>query len=463
MYTYEARQFFKDMSIVFLALACLTVPKIAGAGEPGADERFPRLGTMLIANRQLGDAAIQQDIARLDYAVLQFLATFDEWHDSTIAQVLANIRSMNPQITLLQYVAINEQFLDSDAWPGVGAKLTAETWWLYESGSSGPIVRGEGRTTQGEANYTRFGPRDSNGLSYPEWFADWSYQAYFKSTSDWDGIYVDNFWVRPRHDGDWNRDGISDSQGNETVRRWHREGMADFIRILSAKLPGKLMMGNIGEWGRFRDASVEYQNLLDGGFLEHYIGQTFSPEGRIWNGETNNWGSWDEMMERYRWSSSRVKNPSGILFDQLGLADDYQSFRYGFASCLMGDAHYSFTSKSAFYKGIAWFDEYDLAGTATTKWLGRAIDPPQTSAWTEGVYRRRFENGMVLVNPRGNGDRVVIIESGYERFAGTQDPETNNGEPVTTVRLRDRDAIFLVRSGNLDPAKKPRPPVLQSN
>ncbi len=418
---------------------------------------------MLIANRELGDPAVQRDIARLDYAVVQFLPSFDAWHNTTIAEVVANIRSMNPEITLLQYVAINEQYLDSDAWPGVGAKLEAETWWLYESGSSGPIVRGEGRIRQGEANYTRFSPRDSNGLSYPEWFANWSHDVYFESTPDWDGIYVDNFWIKPRHDGDWNRDGRTDSQGSETVQTWHREGMADFIRALSAKLPGKLMTGNIGEWGRFADANPEYEDLLDGGFLEHYIGQTFSPEGMVWNGDVNSWGSWEEMMQRYRRTSSRVKNPSAILFDQLGLADNYQSFRYGFASCLMGDGYYSFTDKNAFYKGVAWFDEYDLAGTATTKWLGRAIDPPQTSAWTEGVYRRRFENGMVLINPRGNGDRTVSIEPGYQRFLGEQDPATNNGEPVTTVQLRDRDAVFLVLSGNVTPVKKPRPPVLRSN
>jgi hypothetical protein len=446
---------FKDLIIVVFALVCLIPARYAEANEPGADQGFPRLGAML---------AFQEDVARLDLAVFQFLPTFNIWTDTTIAEVLGRIKSMNPQVTLLQYVILNEQYLDSEAWPGVGRKLDAETWWLYKSGASGEIVSGEGNTRQGEANYTRFGPRDLNGLSYPQWFANWSYEVYFENVPQWDGIFVDNFWIMTRHNGDWDRDGSTDSRGSDTVARWHREGMADFIRAVSAKLPGKLMTGNIGEWGRFGEPNKEYENLMDGGFLEHYIGQSWSPEGRMWNGDTNHWGSWDIMMEHYRRTSSRVKNPSTILFDQLGRIDDYQSFRYGFASCLMGDAHYSFTNQAnGYYKSVEWFDEYDLAGTATTKWLGRAIDPPQSSAWKEGVYRRRFENGMVLVNPRGNGERVIGVESGYERFLGRQDPLTNNGEPVTSIRLSDRDAIFLVRSGTSEPVKRPKPPVLQSD
>ena len=230
---------FKNLFIFVIALACLISAGHAEANEPGADERFPRIGAMLIAvNSGFTDPAMQEDIARLDLAVLQFLPTFNEWSDTSIAEVLGRIKSRNPDITLLQYVIVNEQFLDSDAYPGVGRKIDAERWWLYQSGGSGQIVRGEGRISQGEANYTRFSPRDLNGLSYSEWLADWSYRVFYENVPQWDGIYVDNFWISPRHNGDWNRDGSTDSRGSEIVARWHREGMADFVRAVSAKLPG---------------------------------------------------------------------------------------------------------------------------------------------------------------------------------------------------------------------------------
>jgi hypothetical protein len=62
------------------------------------------------------------------------------------------------------------------------------------------------------------------------------------------------------------------------------------------------------------------------------------------------------------------------------------------------------------------------------------------------VYRRRLQNGMVLVNPRGNGNRTVTIGSGYKRFKGKQDPVHNNGQVATTVVLRDRDGILLLKN-----------------
>ena len=91
--------------------------------------------------------------------------------------------------------------------------------------------------------------------------------------------------------------------------------------------------------------------------------------------------------------------------------------------------------------------------------MGRAIDPPQSGAWQNGVYRRRFENGMALVNPKGNGTKTVQIEPGYKRFSGSQDSATNNGQVVESVTLRERDGLILVRT-DIEDQMRPKPPVL---
>jgi hypothetical protein len=65
--------------------------------------------------------------------------------------------------------------------------------------------------------------------------------------------------------------------------------------------------------------------------------------------------------------------------------------------------------------------------------------------WQNGVYRRDFENGVALVNPRGNGQQTVQLEAGLRRIAGNQDPAVNNGQAVDTVTLQDADGIILVR------------------
>jgi hypothetical protein len=71
-----------------------------------------------------------------------------------------------------------------------------------------------------------------------------------------------------------------------------------------------------------------------------------------------------------------------------------------------------------------------------------------TSAWQNGVYRRNFQNGIVLVNPKGNGTRTVTLETNYVKIRGTQAPSVNSGATVRTVTLKDRDGIILLRSGS---------------
>src|SRR5262249_4886125 len=110
-----------------------------------------------------------------------------------------------------------------------------------------------------------------------------------------------------------------------------------------------------------------------------------------------------------------------------------------------------------------WLDEYDLAGTSTTSWLGTAIDPPQTAPYQNGVYFRRFQNGAVLVNPRSDPghhdanrsawDVTIPTSLGlFKRIAGAQDATTNsgqnlplNGSGVPYVHLERGDGIILRR------------------
>jgi uncharacterized membrane protein len=65
--------------------------------------------------------------------------------------------------------------------------------------------------------------------------------------------------------------------------------------------------------------------------------------------------------------------------------------------------------------------------------------------YQNGVYRRDFENGIALVNPKGNGTQTVTLETSYKHLSGTQAPTVNNGQTVTTVTLNDRDGVILQR------------------
>ena len=61
------------------------------------------------------------------------------------------------------------------------------------------------------------------------------------------------------------------------------------------------------------------------------------------------------------------------------------------------------------------------------------------------MWRRDFANGIVLVNPKGNGTKTVTLETSYKHLSGTQASSINNGQTVTSVTLNDRDGVILQR------------------
>ena len=150
------------------------------------------------------------------------------------------------------------------------------------------------------------------------------------------------------------------------------------------------------------------------------------------------WGGWTKMMTQYRATMAALNPPKLLIFNQHGDPADYQSFRYGFGSCLMDDGYYSFTANAQGYYGVVEFDEYNAN-------LGVPVWMPPTRPWSNGVWRRDFEHGIALVNPKGNGVQTVALEGPFVKLNGTQAPAVNNGQTVTSVTLQDRDGIVLRR------------------
>jgi hypothetical protein len=104
---------------------------------------------------------------------------------------------------------------------------------------------------------------------------------------------------------------------------------------------------------------------------------------------------------------------------------------------LLDDGYFSFSDKALGYSSVPWFDEYNFK-------LGHAVSGPPAAAWSKGVWRRDFQNGVALVNP-ATVSRTVTVESGLRRLAGAQDPAVNDGAVVSQVTLKPKDGIVLRR------------------
>jgi hypothetical protein len=203
-----------------------------------------------------------------------------------------------------------------------------------------------------------------------------------------------------------------------------RRALAAHWEAAARLQPDKLLIGNPdGDL-----SEPEFKGRLHGAFIEGLMGKSWSIEKRL---------GWQAAMERYRTVRTNLRPPAIVGFNVWGRADDYRFMRYALASCLLGDGYFSFTDERVGYKSVPWFDEYDVR-------LGRALEPMPVAAWSNGVYRRRYEHAMVLVNPQPT-PRSVTVEPGWRRLRGSQAPEVNDGSDARTFTMRAGDGLILVR------------------
>lgn len=401
---------------------------------------YPRLGGILIGSPQdYWDPAYQANIAKLDVAILSVYPGWGASRGTDMIRTVQRIKQLNPKTRIFLYVIMESSLKPaSAAWVPLEQKLDSAKWWLYGSGSS-LVLSDYGRNTY-IMNITQFAPTDSDGLRLNTWFARYVAKEFASPNPSIDGIFTDNVFWKPRRDGDWNRDGKIDSHTDATVQKWFREGYKTYITELKKQMPGKLQIANVADWGDPKSVLTEYNQQWNGGVLEGIIGKSYSVENQA-NG-------WQPMMERYRKTMAALAAPKIGLFHQGGNPSDYQAMRYGLASCLMDDGYYTFSDNAEEFHGVRWFDEYNVN-------LGAAVSPPSTSAWQSGVYRRDFQNGIALVNPKGNGQKTVTLDAEYVLIKGTQAPTVNTGAKVRQVTLKDRDGIILMRA---NPVRRPAAP-----
>jgi len=209
-----------------------------------------------------------------------------------------------------------------------------------------------------------------------------------------------------------------------------------------------------------------------------------SPMG--WSSSHEKWSGWDNMMASYQSLLDNTAAPKFVMLDSACTTDGrayvssdpavadpirlwygggapYAFARYAIASVLMRDGYAALHAINYSQQSPMWIDEYDLAGTAGTGWLGAPLDPTQTAPYQSGVYFRRFQNGAALVNPRSNpgthdNNRTAVnvtIPTSlglFKHFQGTQDATTNNGQNlplngsgVPNLTIQPGDGIVLLR------------------
>jgi hypothetical protein len=111
--------------------------------------------------------------------------------------------------------------------------------------------------------------------------------------------------------------------------------------------------------------------------------------------------------------------------------------RFGLASALLEDGYYVYLPSSGTLKS-AWYDEYEAP-------LGDPIEAPPTAPKQNGIWMRRYSNGVVLVNPSKTASASIDVGTAYKRLKGTQNPSVNSGLAQSVVTLSPRAGLIMIK------------------
>ena len=360
----------------FLLLA-LTASQAVSAGS--AAIQYPLLMGMNIGAKHYGDPAYQVALARLDVVILGFYRGWTGPGGMAIKTAVHQIKERNAGLRVGQYTVLSESQDDpgDPALADVRDTLTASNWWLRNA--AGARVQWTDRYRAWEIDFTEFALADARGRRYPQWRAQRDAEVFFEADSGFDIWYVDNVVRVPRVRADWQRVGRDTGASNPVLAAAWRRGYVAHVAAIRSLKPDVLVMANSdGDL-----SEPEFRQLFNGAFMEAVMGESWSLERRA---------GWHGLMNAYRTTHSHLLPPAMIGFNVHGDPSDRRLLRFSLASCLMGDGHYSFTDAQAGHSSVPWFPEFDMQ-------LGQALEPWQIRPQQGRIYLRRFEGGLVAVNP----------------------------------------------------------------
>jgi Hypothetical glycosyl hydrolase family 15 len=193
----------------------------------------------------------------------------------------------------------------------------------------------------------------------------------------WDGVFIDD--ANPTMKYHFDVAGVAKYPSDETYGAATASALAHIgARVRKA---GKLAVANIGAWSEYPAVASGYLDSLDGAMDEQFLKWGTEPDiGYV----PERWGI---ELEAIKEAERRDKIFLGVTHSDAG---DTAAALYGYATMLLGSDGAGHFALAEDYAHETCFREYDYD-------LGPPTGPE--TADDDGVHRRPFERGLVLVNP----------------------------------------------------------------
>jgi len=344
---------------------------------------------------------------------------------------LERIRELNPDILILAYVPAEEIAYDSQNYNFTRLRAgqvayVPESWYLHNTQRQ-RLSFWPGADLMNVTNNVPL----KNGERWNSYLANFVKNRIL-STGLWDGVFYDNTsasisWVDSGKI-DLNNDYRAES--NSYVDAQWKAGTMDILRLTREANPNYIIIGNSA-------SDIDFQEYLNGRMFE-----TFPTP---W--ELN--GRWDQVTDLYlNKFPERSLNPQVYVInsntENTGEMDNYRKMRFGLTSTLLGKGYYSFDFGDRSHTQAWWYDEYN-------SFLGN----PQSEAYNLldnnsqdmklGLWRRDFEDGVVIVNSTKEEQTHVFSKESFEKINGQQDRRVNNGSKINWLRIAPEDGVVLLK------------------
>ena len=381
---------------------------------------YPRLANYFL-KWQISDVEATQ-LAKWDVLVLDM-----EVAKNSPAQ-LQKIRLLNPRIIILAYVTSEEIVDKANEYNQASmrqdlASQIIDGWYLKDA--SGRKISNWPYTSM--LNLTDGAALNNNGQRFNDYLPSFVAQK-IQATGFWDGVFYDNTWgdISWLNNGnlDLNNDGVIDS-ATKADKMW-----SDGFKKMLAKTR-ELTGNDFSIVGNGRDY-YGYQSFLNGMMLEDFPS--------AW--ESN--GNWVGSLNTYLNLPGSNVYPQTSIIDTLDKnQENYQHFRFGLASALLGDGFYGFDSDIYNHAQTWWYGEYNVnLGPAQSAAYNLLSTTTEVKA---GLWRRDFKNGLALVNSTNQKQNFVFSKEDLERIKGTQAPLINSGERINYIELAPQDGVILLK------------------
>jgi uncharacterized phage protein (TIGR02218 family) len=348
------------------------------------------------------------------------------------ASYINDLQVSNPTIQVGSYVALNE-LADPvsvgtdfyDLW----VEVNARNWWARASYPAGAKRQWTSLYGNYELNMTSATTANGSGQRLPQYKASFDFTERLNNLAEVSWLFIDNFRRGPLADNvDYNCDGTAESKTAPATMAAFRAGFMAYVAALRALRPGLKIIANVNHGLSDPEYFSGSTPLIDAGFMEGALGRSwglFSTSGII--------GVRNRALDIIQNTAEGM-----AILNAYGESTNYQLARFSLTMAMLIDAHLCYVDDTPNLHA-AWFDEFDQD-------LGVATDAAPSTAWSNGVWARRFENGVVLCNPTSTSQSVNPTTLGtYTRFTGTQDATTNSGAAIAgAISIASQDGLVLL-------------------